>query len=61
MEVGKPEQFCTPVQGLKEGTPLYVAAYPAAWKIEVVDDEIHRGFEYVRSEPDVTLYPGLPY
>ena len=32
---------------------LLVAAYPVAWRIEVVDDDVHRGFEYVRYEPDI--------
>ena len=31
-------------------SPLVVSAYPVAWRIEVVDEDIHRGFEYVRSE-----------
>ena len=37
--------------GLNDGTPLYVAAYPAAWRIETINDDVlHRGFEYIRSE-----------
>jgi len=48
IEPGKPEQFCTPWRGLEDGVPLFVNAYPSAWRIEVVDDDIHRGFEYVR-------------
>jgi hypothetical protein len=28
--------------------PLSVAAYPVAWRVEVVDDDKHRGFEYIR-------------
>ena len=27
---------------------LRVAAYPVAWRIEIVDDPNHRGFEYIR-------------
>jgi len=47
--------------GLENNRPLSVSAYPVAWRIEIVDDDIHRGFEYVRSEPypfhyDVTVY-----
>ena len=26
-----------------------VSPYPVAWRVEVVDDEKHRGFEYIRS------------
>ena len=36
--------------GLENGRLLSVSAYPVAWRIEIVDDDIHRGFEYVRSE-----------
>ena len=42
--------------GLTNGCNLAVSAYPAAWKIEAVDDEIYRGFEYVRFEHTIT-YP----
>ena len=34
--------------GLNNNCPLSVAAYPVAWRFDVVNDEIHRGFEYVR-------------
>jgi len=37
-----------------ENRSISVAAYPAAWRIEIVDDAKHRGFGYVRSEPDIT-------
>ena len=53
VELGKPKQFCAPMVGLK-GCVLSVAAYPAAWRVEVVNDDPHRGFEYVRLEHDVT-------
>ncbi|KAF9649750.1 hypothetical protein BDM02DRAFT_3113175, partial [Thelephora ganbajun] len=46
-EPRKPEQFCTPPEKLGE-SPLMVTAYPVAWRVEVVDDAKHRGFEYVR-------------
>lgn len=39
--------------GLANGSPLSTSAYPGAWRIEVVDDDVHRGFEYVRSEHNV--------
>ena len=38
------------MEGLNDGTPLFVAAYPVAWRIETVNDEKHRGFEYVQSD-----------
>ena len=44
--------------GLTNGHNLYVSAYSAAWRIEVVDDDIHRGFEYVRLEHRVTCHTG---
>ena len=31
-----------------EDVPLIVAPYPAAWRIELVDDVKYRGSEYVR-------------
>jgi len=40
--------------GVDNGRPLSVSAYPVAWRIEIVNDNIHRGFEYVRSEHEVT-------
>ena len=40
------------MNGQVDGSPLSVSAYPAAWRIEVVNDDIHRGFEYARSEND---------
>ena len=33
---------------------LIVTPYPAAWRIDVVDDDKHRGFEYIRSGVNVT-------
>ena len=35
---------------------LPVAAFPVAWRIKIVDDDKHRGFEYVRSELYVTRH-----
>ena len=43
--------------GFENGSALSVSAYPVAWRIEVVNDDIHRGFEYVRLEHDVTRPP----
>jgi len=45
---GTPEQFCTPLNGLHDGVSLRVAPYPTAWRVEIVDNEEHHGFEYVR-------------
>lgn len=39
---------------LEEG-PLVVSAYPVAWRVEVVNDVEHRGFEYLRSEQCLAL------
>jgi len=47
--------------GLANGCPLSVSAYPVAWRIETVNDGVHRGFDYVRSEDQVTsLLPERP-
>lgn len=48
VDPGNPEQFCTPLNGLNDGTTLCVGAYPVAWRVEIVDEDEHRGFEYVR-------------
>ena len=40
------------MEGLDNGTLLYVGAFPMAWRIEVVDDDKYRSFEYVRSVSD---------
>jgi len=48
VDPGNPEQFCTPLNGLKDGTTLCVSVYPTAWRVGVVGDEKYRGFGYVR-------------
>jgi len=48
VEQGRPEQYCSPAEGVGHGTPLYVSSYPVAWRVELMEDEIHRGYEYVR-------------
>ncbi|KAF9642073.1 hypothetical protein BDM02DRAFT_3273603 [Thelephora ganbajun] len=45
------------IEGLKD-SPLSVTAYPVAWRVEIVDDVKHRGFEYVRSELDIIRHTG---
>ena len=50
VEPGKPEQFCTPMDGTENGRLISVAAYPVAWRVETSNDENHRGFEYIRSD-----------
>jgi len=47
VEPGKPDQFCM-VMDKVELAALSVAAYPVAWRVEIVDNVKHRGFEYVR-------------
>ena len=47
---GEPEQFCTPLNGLQNGTTLCVGGYPVAWRVETVDNDDYRGFGYVRSD-----------
>ena len=36
------------MDGVNDGDPVGVGIYPTAWRIEVVDDDVHRGFGYVR-------------
>ena len=40
--------------GNLDDAPVSVAPYPVAWRVEVVDDDNHRGFEYVRLGLGVT-------
>ena len=47
---GEPEQFCTPLDGLQDGTALQVDPYPVAWRVEIVNDIKHRKFGFVRSD-----------
>jgi len=47
-EPGKPEQYCSPTEGIGSGAPLYASPYPVAWRVELMDEGIHSGFEYVR-------------
>jgi len=43
------------MNGLTDGTPLFVIGYPTAWRIENVD-VIYRGFEYVRLRMNVARH-----
>jgi len=47
---GKPDQFCNAPGGLffGFGSTVSATAFPAAWRIELVDDIQYRGFGYVR-------------
>ena len=36
--------------GLSDGTSLHVTEYPAAWRVEVINDGLNRGFRW---EPDI--------
>ena len=40
---------------------LYVTTYPVAWRVEVVNDDMHRGYEYIRSEHNLTGPTGTVY
>ena len=40
-----------------EGPLLFVNTYPMAWRIETIDNGIHRGFEYVWSELNISHTP----
>jgi len=44
------------MEGLEKGALLHVSAYSVAWRIEIVNDDIHRGFGYVRSGLGVTQH-----
>ena len=46
------------MEGPKD-TPITVAVYPVAWRVEIVNDEKHRGFEYVRSGPNAVRCSGV--
>ena len=59
VEPAKAEQFCNPMEGINNGTPLFVTAYPVAWRVEIVNDEIHRGDEYVWWSWALFDVPGL--
>jgi hypothetical protein len=62
VEPRKPEQFCTPREKLGD-SPVSVTAYryPAVLRVEVVDDDKHRGFEYVRLGLGVTRCNGAAH
>jgi len=45
---GRPDQFCTMLDGIKNETAVSVSDFPVAWRIVVVDDVRYRGLEYVR-------------
>ena len=34
--------------GLEDRAPVSVSAYPVAWRVDVINDDIRRGFECVR-------------
>ena len=48
LEPGKPDQFCMMLDGLGNGTSISVAAFPVAWRVEVVNEKRYRGWDYVR-------------
>ena len=48
------------MNGLGNGTPLCVATYPAAWRVEVAKDVEYKGYEYVRSGRTLFDTPECP-
>ena len=54
VEPGKPDQFCVPTVEHDDLYQIFVAAYPVAWRVEVVNDQRYRGFEYIRSGLDIS-------
>ncbi|KAF9648154.1 hypothetical protein BDM02DRAFT_3261202 [Thelephora ganbajun] len=44
----KPDLYCAMLEGLGNRSSVAVSPYPAAWKIQIVDEEKCRGFEYIR-------------
>ena len=40
------------MEGLENHTALHVTIYPVAWRVEIVDEGVYHGSEYVRSELD---------
>ena len=60
VDPGSPEQFCTLMDGFGNGSPLCVATYPVAWRIEIVKDEEYNGYEYVRSDQMLLNVPRYP-
>ncbi|KAF9777281.1 hypothetical protein BJ322DRAFT_1222315 [Thelephora terrestris] len=49
----------SPTEGIGSGAPLYASPYPVAWRVELMDEGIHSGFEYVRSESNLTGCTGV--
>ena len=48
LEPGVPEQFCIMLSGLGDEINVSVAPFSVAWRVEIVNEERHRGSEYVR-------------
>ena len=50
VEAGMPDQYCNAVGGFifGFGSPVSATAFPAAWRVELVDDIKYRGFGYIR-------------
>jgi len=49
------------MEGINNGTPIHVTSYPVAWRIEVANEGIHRGFEYVRSGLNLTCHARMSH
>jgi len=50
VDPGKPDQFCNALGGLffGFGSAVSATAFPAAWRVEIVNDIQYQGFGYVR-------------
>ena len=48
LEPGRSDQFCMMLDGLGNGTSISVAAFPVAWRVEVVKEKRYHGWDYVR-------------
>jgi hypothetical protein len=38
---------------MEDRCPVSVTTYPTAWRVEVINDDPHRGFEYVHFPLDI--------
>ena len=41
------------LDGLGNATPISVAAFPVAWRVEVVKEKRYHGWDYVRYTPNI--------
>ena len=48
LDPGMPEQYCMMIDGLGDETSISVSAFPVPWRVDVVNEERYRGYDYVR-------------